>query len=125
MTTREENLKKINDKLEQLSDDELDKVAGGHTVSTAYDSQFLQKMGFMDKSYNDFESFFGWSSISKSVDSGWAKAGITCVTDFFNNNKYFKDGKEVSRYEAYKTAADKVGKTFNPDDYNVSRFGLF
>ena len=29
MATREENLKKINDELAKLSDDELDKVAGG------------------------------------------------------------------------------------------------
>ncbi len=29
MATREENLKKINEQLEQLSDEELDEVAGG------------------------------------------------------------------------------------------------
>ena len=29
MATREENIKKINEELEKLSDDELDKVAGG------------------------------------------------------------------------------------------------
>ena len=29
MATREENLKKINEQLEQMSDEELDKVAGG------------------------------------------------------------------------------------------------
>ena len=29
MATREENLKKINEELEKLSDEELDKVAGG------------------------------------------------------------------------------------------------
>ena len=29
MATREENIKKINDELEKLSDDELEKVAGG------------------------------------------------------------------------------------------------
>ena len=29
MATREENLKKINDELEKLSDEQLDKVAGG------------------------------------------------------------------------------------------------
>ena len=30
MATREENLKKINDQLEMLSDEQLDKVAGGY-----------------------------------------------------------------------------------------------
>ena len=29
MANREENLKKINDQLEQLSDEELEKIAGG------------------------------------------------------------------------------------------------
>ena len=32
MATREENLKKINAELEKLSDDELDKVAGGQII---------------------------------------------------------------------------------------------
>ena len=31
MATRDENIKKINDELEKLSDAELDKVAGGET----------------------------------------------------------------------------------------------
>ena len=31
MATREENLKKINDELEKLDDEQLDKVAGGIT----------------------------------------------------------------------------------------------
>ena len=34
MATREENIKKINDKLEQLSDEELEKVAGGIKIIT-------------------------------------------------------------------------------------------
>ena len=33
MATREENLKKINDELEKLSDEQLEKVAGGFTLS--------------------------------------------------------------------------------------------
>lgn len=45
MATREENLKKINDELEKLDDDELDKVAGGFikTVSSV-DDPSLQKL---------------------------------------------------------------------------------
>ena len=36
MATREENLKKINAELEQLSDEELEKVAGGYTGDADY-----------------------------------------------------------------------------------------
>ena len=32
METREEKIKKINDELEKLSDEELDKVAGGQLI---------------------------------------------------------------------------------------------
>ena len=32
MATREEKIKKINDELEKLSDEELDKVAGGQII---------------------------------------------------------------------------------------------
>ena len=35
MATREEKIKKINDALEKLSDEELDKVAGGQIVLKA------------------------------------------------------------------------------------------
>ena len=34
MTTREENLKKINDELEKLSDEQLDNIAGGSEPMT-------------------------------------------------------------------------------------------
>lgn len=36
MATREENLKKVNDKLKELSDEELDKVAGGRRRLLSY-----------------------------------------------------------------------------------------
>ncbi len=38
MTTREENLKKINDALEKLSDEELEKVAGGFYARSNVDN---------------------------------------------------------------------------------------
>ena len=40
MATREENLKKINDELEKLTDEELDYVAGGaHLIGKIYDEK--------------------------------------------------------------------------------------
>ena len=38
MTTREENLKKINEELEKLSDEELEKIAGGRPLMYIDDS---------------------------------------------------------------------------------------
>ena len=39
MATREENLKKINDELEKLSDEELDNIAGGLTFKMSINPQ--------------------------------------------------------------------------------------
>ena len=39
MATREENLKKINDELEKLSDEELDGIAGGLTFKRPINPQ--------------------------------------------------------------------------------------
>ena len=55
----------------------------------------------MDRYFGNIPAMFYWKSKSASVDAGWAKAGITCVTKPFGNNQYFKDGKEISRRDAY------------------------
>jgi len=109
MTTREENLKKINAELEQLSDDELEQIAGGSIPQTAEDSQFLYKHGLVDDWHGVLGMTFRWGTFSKEVDSGWAKAGITCVTtpNPLKDNLYFKDGKPISRAEAYNIVEKK------------------
>ena len=110
MANREENLKKINDTLEKLSDEELEQVAGGDISQTAEDSKFLYKHGLLDDWHGSFAMTFRWGTFSKEVDDGWAKAGITCVTNPspLKNNLYFKDGKPITRTEAY----DIVEKNF-------------
>ena len=110
MANREENLKKINAALEQLSDEELDQVAGGDIPQTAEDSQFLYKHGILDDWHGSVAMTFRWKTFSKEVDDGWAKAGITCVTNPspFKDNLYFFKGKPITRTEAY----DIVEKNF-------------
>ncbi len=55
MATREENLKKINEELEKLDDDELDKVAGGYYWEDfKVDDPSLQKLNqnpYKEKKY--------------------------------------------------------------------------
>ena len=107
MVTREEKLKKITDELEQLSDEELDGVAGGTMRETAGDSQILYNHGLMDDHYGSIPVMFSWNSKSAEVDAGWAKSGITCVTVPMDANKYFVGDKEISRREAFDIVKSK------------------
>ena len=52
MANRDENLKKINDTLEQLSDEELDKVAGGGYTPEEM-KELLKKFGDLIKNMGE------------------------------------------------------------------------
>jgi len=106
MATREENLQKINAKLETMSDEELSMVAGGGKEDTASDNGLLYSYGLMDHDYSELEISFKWKSLSAEVDAGWAKAGITCVTKPSGDNEYFMGGKQISSGEAWKHVID-------------------
>ena len=57
MATREENLKKINAELEQMSDEELEQVAGGTYNETAADSRFLNDLAGLTDHYGAARAF--------------------------------------------------------------------
>lgn len=93
--------------------------ASANGSETAYDSQFLNDMGLAPDRFGNFHITFHWSSDSKMVDDAWAKAGVICVTNSVCANKYFINGKQVSREEAYKYVTAKFGnnceyKNFDP-----------
>ena len=122
MTTREENLKKINDELEKLSDEQLEQVAGGDMQETEIDSHLLYDYGLISKWSNETYLLFHWKSSSAKIDSAWAKAGITCVTSpwAWEGNKYFAGSKQISREEAVKILKQKFTRihyTYSDDDY--------
>ena len=108
MATREENLKKINDELEMMSDEELEKIAGGTFEETAEDSQLLYKHGLLDNWYDPISLTLRWITFSKEVDKGWAKAGITCCTSPCGANKYWRNGKQISREDALLYVSSKI-----------------
>ncbi len=121
MTNREENLKKINDQLEQLSDEELENVVGGSCYESADDSKFLNvllqgaKYHQCDR-YGSTKMFFG-IGIS-DVFKAWRSLGIEFASYPLRANQYFKDGKEISQKEAWAHAENLVGKHLTEKQWN-------
>ena len=85
----------------EMNEEELDSVSGGNLGVTSEDSCLLYSYGLVDDYHSNTHMYFHWESDSDAVDEGWKKAGITCVTKPLKKNQYFKDGKEISRDEAF------------------------
>ena len=83
-----------------MNNEELDSVSGGNLGFTSLDSTVLYAYGLVDDYHGNTHMYFHWDSDSNAVDEGWKKAGITCITKPLNKNKYFLNGKEISRNEA-------------------------
>ena len=64
---REENLKKINDELEKLSDEELEQVAGGNIGQTAEDKDLLKNDLLSKSLQEELEQVFGKNAENKDL----------------------------------------------------------
>lgn len=95
---------------EVLEESELEEVAGGTLKETVEDHNYLEKWGAYD--FNSEDGF------KKSVQNGFAKMGsnygmeITADIDLNKNsaNKYFVNGKEISRNKLLKILDTLAGK---------------
>ena len=83
-----------------IKEEELNMVNGGTLGETSEDSQILKKKGHMKFSYDQVMMFLKWREASKEVAMGWGRAGIKCETNIISDNRYFKDGEEISREKA-------------------------
>ena len=81
----------------KITEKELNMVAGGTFGETAFDSEALHFKGYMDEEFSSWDMMFHWLTYSAKVDEGWAKAGITSVTCPFDLNRYYVNGKRISR----------------------------
>ena len=103
---------------EVLSEEELDKVAGGSVRQVASDSQFLRDSGAVPlKGWGNHAVKNNFELYSGAVVKAWEKVGITCTPSANGDNVYSKDGKEISRWQAYQTVAEKTGFPFKPTAY--------
>jgi len=120
MATRDENLKKINSQLEQLTDEELENVTGGTYNNTAADSRILNKMGFEIEGKSALECFWmpTFHQTASKVNKIFNKFGINVEQSWGAvSNRYYFGDKEISREEAFKHVADKIGKPMPDIDY--------
>jgi len=107
MTTREENLKKINAELENLSDEELENIAGGTTEEMDEDTKRFKELNIYVEPGGGVLGNDLWRA---SLENAFEKHGVQMISGFSAENKYFINGKQVSRDEAWKHIYSKLKK---------------
>lgn len=97
-------------KEEVMSDEQLDKVAGGNRDELALDTQLFNAMGDRFKAYNleDITSA-NVNGISAKITSLYSKLGIQVKYNDFGASSYSIDGRPTTRNEAVKYALWKAG----------------
>ena len=110
MANREENIKKINNELEAMSDDELEQVAGGTYNETAADTRFLNDLAGLCDRFGATKAFFDNNPVAMEAAKGWSKIGITVHTGFSGSNAYYLNGEKISRTQAFEYACKKFGR---------------
>ena len=93
MATREENLKKLNDELEKLSDEQLDNVAGGTVLESFGDGNNLYDRGLI--SYKDSRNLAKISEVLHNL--GYKYENHAAKNEYFN-----KKGVSVKRDDFWK-----------------------
>ena len=119
MVTREENLKKINAKLENLSDDELEQVAGGFwdSAQLANDSRFLNVLLRGKPNQPERHNWFMVSAVE--MRKVWNSLGIEMKDgSIFGDHTYHLNGKEISQAQAWAHAKKVVGKHLERSDWD-------
>jgi len=112
MATREENLKKINEELEKLDDEQLEKVAGGTWAQTAGDTRFLKDLAGLCDRFGKTAGFFKFGTVADEACKGWNKIGIQVNPGWYSGNAYYLDGQRITRRQAFEYALKKFDKKF-------------
>ena len=111
---------------EVMSDEGLDKVAGGDCYQTADDSRFLNVL-LAGTNYHQCDRYGAtkiWCSSSgdeeDDVTKAWESLGITAYIngDGCNTNKYVLKCREISQKEAWEYAEKTVGKHLTEEQWN-------
>ena len=108
-----------------LDVEQLDGVAGGGTCEMSDDSCFLNVLlrgrpGQCDR-YGDWKSdpySIGYEDRVEEVKAAWASVGVTAdIQKGMLRNRYYINGKTVTRDQAWTHAQQVVGKTLKRSDW--------
>ncbi len=124
MSTREDNIKKINAELEEMSDEELEQVAGGTFKETAGDTRFLNDLAGLCDRFGATKAFFYPGIVEDEASKGWSKIGITVHTGFSGSNAYYLNGEQISRQQAFEYALKKFGRNLKDLPEGKSGYAL-
>ena len=108
---------------EIMSDEELDKVAGGTTSELADDSRFLNVLLHGTNKYHQCDRYgefkmFCDGSARKDLIKSWNSLGIEIEQSRFVGNTYKLNGNKISREEAWAHAESLVGKHLTKEQWN-------
>jgi hypothetical protein len=108
---------------EIMSDEELDKVAGGTPGELADDSRFLNVLLQGTNKYHQCDRYCGGriffdSSAFSDIVNSWKSLGIEIKYSAFVSNDYMLYGKKISREEAWAHAEKLVGKHLTEAQWN-------
>ena len=108
---------------EKLTDDELDKVAGGTLREDADDSRFLNvllqgtnKYHQCDR-YGEFRMLWSAGAAHDDLRKAWNSLGIE-ITYSTAGSEYRLNGNKISREEAWAHAESLVGKHLTKEQWN-------
>ena len=108
---------------EIMSDEELDKVAGGTLRELADDSRFLNVLLHGTNKYHQCDRYSGFTMFLSEpalydLRKSWNSLGIELEDSRFVGNTYKLNGKEISRAEAWAHAESLVGKHLTKEQWN-------
>ena len=107
---------------EKLSENELEKVAGGRAGETANDSCFLNSLNGSTNRYGDAKIAFSAGYYNDEIKRGWATVGIeadvSCGPGGFGyENKYYFNGRRITQEKARQIAMEVTGHYMKESDW--------
>ncbi len=106
-----------------LETEELDQIAGGYTTEMSEDSKFLTELlkgrGPTPGRWSEYGLSNGDCFLQKRlIDEAWKSVGIDANVSPGMSNKYYLDGKRITRAEAWAHAEKVIGRHLERKDWD-------